>query len=75
MKILMGLHREMLLFQDLELRWALLMSDQMVRFIEDLRYEILSDSHMGRFIEKLGKEHWEGYLVQILDMIEAIPFG
>ena len=63
---LRGIHQEMLLVQDIEVREALIMSSQMVKFIEDLCYVILLDVHMGRFLQNLVIVHWEGYLVQIV---------
>ena len=48
----------MILFQDIELREALIMAYQMMRFLEDLRYVILLGDQMGMFMSNLGKFHW-----------------
>ena len=75
MEILRGIHWEILLVQDLELREAPLVTAQMVRFIEDLSYVLLLTNYMGRFLSHLGKVHWGGYLVQIVDLREAPKLG
>ena len=43
--------------------------------IEELRYVILVDYQMGSFLVILGKFHWEGYLVQRVELREATPVG
>ena len=73
MEILRGIHWEMILVQDIELREDFMMSDDMVRFLEDLGYVTLVAAQMVRFLENLGKFHWEGYLVQILERRESPP--
>ena len=50
----------MLLIYDLELREALMMADQIVRFITDLRCVLLLDYHTGRFLAKLGESNGRG---------------
>ena len=74
MAILRSLCGEMILVQGLELRKTRLMEDHMLRFLEELRYAILLSVQMGRFLENLGNFHREGYLVQIVQLIEAPLF-
>ena len=58
--MLRNIHWDMLLVQDIEIREALLMADQMVRFLEDLTYVIILYAQMGRLLANWGKVHWEG---------------
>ena len=60
MAMLRNIHWDMLLVQDIEIREALLMADQMVRFLEDLTYVIILYAQMGRLLANWGKVHWEG---------------
>ena len=60
MTSLRGIHWEMLLIQDLELREALIMADQIVRFIDELRCVLLLDYHTGRFLAKFGESNGRG---------------
>ena len=55
MASLRGIQQDMLLLQDIETREALLMSTQMVRFLEELRYLIMLVAQMGRLLEKVGE--------------------
>ena len=57
MASLRGIQWDMLLLQDIETREALLISAQMVRFLEDLRYLIMLVAQMGRLLENLGGFH------------------
>ena len=55
MASLRGIQWDMLLLLDIEMREALLMSTQMVRFLEELRYLIMLVAQMGRLLEKVGE--------------------
>ena len=46
------------------------MAAKIVIFLEEMRYILLLDSQMGRLMEKLGKVHWEGQSVQIVELRE-----
>ena len=65
----------MLFVQDLDLREAFLMIFQMVGIIEVLRYILLLIYQIVIFMVTLGKIHWEGYLFQIVNLIEAHSVG
>ena len=73
MAILRVIHWEMLLLNDIELREAIMMADEIVRFIGDLGYVILVADQMARFLANSGRFHWKGYLMQIVDLREAPP--
>ena len=47
------------------------MAVQRVRIIGDLKYGLLVVSQMKKLLEILGRVHWDRYLVQIVDLIEA----
>ena len=68
MAILRVIHWEMLLLNDIELREAIMMADEIVRFIGDLGYVILVADQMARFLANSGRFHWKGYLMQIVDL-------
>ena len=52
-----------------------MMELQMMRILNVLRYVLLVVSQIVSFLVILGKIHWEGYLVQIVNIKEAPPLG
>ena len=75
MENIKGIYWGVFLGQGLELMESLLVVGELLRSTECFSYVLLVMYQMVSLLVTLGKIYWKDYLVQIVELREAMPVG